>query len=146
LVLAGGLTIDTVIGGSGTLDLAAGALTGGRIVFTGIGGLLQIDGASGPSSPIGGLGRGDLIDLRAVPATAATVAFNAATGGLTVSGGGVSETVILSGVAAGATFTVAADGQGGSLVREVPGAPTGLALSPGSDSGIAGDLLTNVTV
>ncbi|HYT25102.1 MAG TPA: Ig-like domain-containing protein, partial [Actinomycetota bacterium] len=63
---------------------------------------------------------------------------------LTVSGGGVVDTLSLIGVAPGTAFALSDDGRGGTEVHEVPPAPSGLVLL--SDSGTPGDNRTNVTV
>lgn len=141
LVFGGGLTIDTTIDGGGRLDLSDGALTSGTIAFAGAGGVLQIDGTDLPDVPVVGFERGDRIDLRRLtPSGANSVVFDPFTGTLTVSGSFV-DSMHLDGVAAGAVFTLVDDGAGGTFVLETAPAPTGLALL--SDSGIAGDGITN---
>ncbi len=146
IVLSGGLTIDTTIA-AGTLALAVGADTGGTIAFAGTGGVLEIDGAA-PGVPIAGFVFGDVIDLRSLmPSAGNTVSFDPASGTLTVGGGGTVDTLILTGIAAGTGFSLAADGQGGTLIEEVAlAAPANLALAAASDSGVAGDDITNVTI
>jgi autotransporter passenger strand-loop-strand repeat protein len=146
LVAAGGLTSNTTIAGGGRLELEGGALATGNIVFSGTGGILQINGTNAPTTPISGFVRNDLLDLHDLAFnTANTASFNATTGVLTVSGAG-SEVLTLSGVASGTVFGVSNDGTGGTLVKEVPPAPAGLALAAASDSGVQGDNITNVTI
>jgi hypothetical protein len=139
IVEAGGTESGTVIGAGGTLELAAGAVENGGILFSGAGGVLQIDDTTMPTVPIGGIVRGDAIDLRTLPfSTSDTVGFDPTGGTLTVSAGVTSDSLTLSGVVlSGAVFALFADPQSGTLVREVPPPPTGLTL--GTDTGVQGD-------
>ena len=119
IVLSGGLTIDTVIAG-GLLELSPGALASGSIDFSSTGGVLQIDSNTMPTTPITGFTLGDAIDLRALPVNAGnSVSFNDATSLLTVSGGGTTNTLTLSGIPLGTRFGLADDGTGNTLVQEI---------------------------
>ncbi|HEX3860168.1 MAG TPA: Ig-like domain-containing protein [Stellaceae bacterium] len=145
-VQSGGTTIDTTVFGGGLLDVQAGAAAPGTIKFSGIGGELEIDGSVMPTAVLSGFDRGDILDLHTLPPGAATAMFDRSTGALTVSGGGVSDTLVLAGgVSPGTAFALSNDGQGGTLVVAGPPAPGNLALQASSDSGVLHDGVTNVT-
>ncbi len=150
IVQAGGTMLVPVISGGGIsggglVDLQAGGVAGGAITFSGRGGELELDSNAMPAGPLVGFDRGDLIDLRGVSPAGGTVSFDPASGFLTVSGGGVVDTLVLQGgVTPGTVFRLGDDGQGGSLVEAGPPAPGGLGLQASSDSGALGDGITNV--
>jgi autotransporter passenger strand-loop-strand repeat protein len=143
IVLSGGLTSDTTIAG-GALELEAGALASGLISFTGGSGILQLDSLASPEAAVAGLMTGDTIDFREVPfAGSDTVAFDGTV--LTVSGGGVSESVRVTGLGASSVFLLRSDGNGGSDAGLVPA--SGAVVSAGEVLHIsAGETLSGVTV
>ncbi|MHC2020046.1 beta strand repeat-containing protein [Methylobacterium sp. CM6247] len=147
--LSGGI----VIGDGTTLELAVSGAAGATsaIAFgdTGDGATLRVDA---PALPAGGLlvtglrdmQTGDRVDFAglagATQVTVGTVGGAMATDGqtatqVTASNGAQSESVLIEGLNAGATFAVASDGQGGStltMTQAMP-APTGLVETTAAD-------------
>ena len=101
---------------SGTLELGTGGFAGlfNSIVFNGLSATLQIDGHNMPPNAISGLANGDVIDLRNLTFVAGATAH---LGGntLTVTSGGVTNTLVMSNIAA-TGFIANPDGFGGTEV------------------------------
>ena len=119
-VSLGNLTIEGAgagIGGGGLLELPTAANYSGGINFSGIGGTLQIDAptAVALTNTIGGFAFGDTIDLRGL-AWSPSNAVSYKLGTLTVTGGGVTDTLTLAGLAARSSFMLRSDGHGGTTV------------------------------
>lgn len=94
-----------------TLDLATA--TAGGVAFNGAGGVLKLSVPGGFAGAITGFGAGDTIDLPGIVATGATL--SGAT--LLISDGtGVVDSIALGGSYAGASFTTAPDGTGGTRI------------------------------
>ncbi|HEV8679644.1 MAG TPA: hypothetical protein VGQ90_09740 [Stellaceae bacterium] len=140
IVASGGITITPTIAG-GILELAGGTVAGGGIVFIAGDGTLRIDNNTMPTAPISGFAAGDAIDLRALSFDSTTTAsYDSATSVLTVSGGGVTDMLTLSGIAPSAGFAVANDGVGGTLVTLMPAAAGAQwTNSAGGDWNVAGN-------
>jgi len=110
----------------GTLILSAGAQADGSISFTGSGGVFQIDDTTMPSAEISGFAPGDEIDLQAIsfddPVDHDTsISFDSATGALTVSDNGTSNTLTLSNVASGSIITISPDDDAGTAITFLQG-------------------------
>ena len=121
VVSSGGSIAGAPLIDGGTLELGGGTVTGGGIAFVGVGGRLQINNNTMPTNTISGFDQDDTIDLRGLAYNSAnTVAFDAGTGTLTVSGGGVTDTLTLVGIATGAQFGLANDGVGFTAVFQLP--------------------------
>ncbi|HLY44315.1 MAG TPA: Ig-like domain-containing protein [Stellaceae bacterium] len=170
LVQSGGVASNTVISGQlvasgsvvsggGKFELAAGGTASGTITFSGPGGTLQLDSNRNlTATPINGFAGSDAIDLQALPFSPTdTVSFTPSTtsvtasgtlsdGTLTVSGGGVSDTLTLDNVVSGTVFSLADDGAGHTLVTPASanlvnglGGPAGfgsaVTFSPNLDDG-----------
>ncbi len=116
--------IDPVtIGDGATVDVPqayAGAAT-----FAGSSGTLQLDRAMDFAGSISGFGGGDQVDLRdiAFASSSTVLAFTPTTGGggtLSVNDGTHSANLALIGNYAAASFVVASDNQGGTVIAEAP--------------------------
>ena len=134
LSLGGSVVNDGVIDidAGGRLTLANGADGAGSITFDEPGGTLQIDGTTMPLNPIGGFASGDAIDLRGLAFTLqASYSFDGST--LSVTSGGVTEVLTLTGLGAGTPFTLGADGAGGTLI-EIEDAGPNLLINGGFEA------------
>ncbi len=129
-ILASGLRFDGLLGGPGQVRLdAAGATvgqvtTGTRLVFAEAGAVLTLSAPSLMAGTLVGLAAGDAIDLAAVVTSASYRAVSPGSGVLTLSGaaGGLASLTVAGSAAAYATtrFLLLPDGQGGTLVLDVP--------------------------
>jgi hypothetical protein len=98
----------------------------GAVMFAGATGALQLDQFAGFTGSIAGFGAQDQLDLRDLvydPNTT-TASFSENAGGtagtLTVTNGGATATLLLFGDYSTASFTVAGDGHGGTLLVDPP--------------------------
>jgi T5SS/PEP-CTERM-associated repeat protein len=132
IAATGLLTLSGAVGGTGSLRIGAGATldvsttaTGDAIAFLGGTGVLVARQAGTIGAAISGYGVGDTIDLRSLtfaPGATATIAA----GVLTVASGAASETLRLSGIGDGSSFSASADAAGtgtdiGIVSAVVPG-------------------------
>src|SRR3984957_18202192 len=147
ITASGGLlTLSGPVSGTGLLQIAAGATLdinstslGEQIKFLGSTGTL-IDSQAGPvAAAILGFGTGDTIDLSSLTFQAGATATIAGEV-LTVTSGATTETLSLTGIGNGTTFTVTADASGGADIAILPPAappppvtvaPTPLTWKPG---------------
>lgn len=149
------LTLSGPIGGTGLLQIAAGATldvtstsAGETISFLGSTGTLIDHQAGAIGTAISGFVTGDTIDLSSLafaPGATATIAQ----GVLTVTSGAVSETLSLTGIGNGTSFTVTADASGGTDIAMVPPPPvttvsTTLNWSPPPAAGRFGTVSTDL--
>ncbi len=117
-----GMTSDTTITGSGTLDVAAGSVSG-TIAFAEDGRFIY-DGGLDLYATLSGFGAGNSIELENLPfASGASASF--ADGELVVTAGGSSEILLLAGNYDGASFatTAAEDGSDDATVITVSNLP-----------------------
>jgi autotransporter passenger strand-loop-strand repeat protein len=137
VVAAGGNALNTSIDG-GLMEVQSGGSTGATPVsFTASGGDLQLDFSQGFTSPIAGFasppGVTEEIDLRDITfssATRETFTQNSPTSGtLTVTDGTHTANLILLGQYSTANFSLASDGNGGTLITDPPGSATSPALA-----------------
>ncbi|MDQ2861490.1 MAG: hypothetical protein M3T55_12375, partial [Pseudomonadota bacterium] len=116
----------------GAGDILANAGDIGGAVTMGAGTTLILTQATEVAGGIAGFAAGDVIDLAGVSATSASLNGD---GRLVVANGAIAvATLRLSATPAGAIFTVASDGHGGSLVTVAAGDATGAAGSPAPSS------------
>ena len=149
-VFGGGVATGVVIGSAGLLQLDAaasatisGGQAGGEVLINGGSVDLAISGSVMPPVIISGFAVTDAIDLgNLIYASSDTV--TAVGSSLTVSGGGISDTITVIGASSDILRLSAAPGGGTRITFAPPAAPSALALSSGSDSGIAGDQRTDV--
>ena len=140
-----GIASATTIAG-GTLDLDGGSAAGG-ILFAGSGpGLLEISGTVMPGTAISGFAASDAIDLQSVAFTGSgSVSINAAADVLTVTEGGSSFALQLTGNYEGTAFTLASDLNSGTILAIDGGTVTvssgvissGIVVSAGGVSHVA---------
>ncbi len=148
----GGTATGTILSGGtgvidgGRLDLAASLASpdAGSIVFNG-GGILEIDGTVAPAATISGfLAAGEAIDLTGIGAPLTSASYSVgANDQVTFSGANSAMTLSIDGAAPGG-YLIGDDGRGGLSITVAPVPPPVLALAPASDSGVAGDDVTNV--
>jgi hypothetical protein len=127
---------QVIIGAKATLVVGGDASKTETVVFSAPTGRLDLTKSAGFAAGISGFGAGDQIDLTN-PAFAygsgETLAFkeNAAgtAGTLTISDGASKIAITLFGQYAAAGFTLASDGNGGSVVTYAPPTPKAVALA-----------------
>jgi hypothetical protein len=112
------------IGNGGTLEIGAGATVTGTIAFGGVNGEIKIDGTSLPTDPtlaigatIGGMVRGDVIDLTGIAYNTTNSAVLSGSDVLKVTENGQTYDLQLAGNFTGNTFNLAPDGSG-TLIEE----------------------------
>jgi len=119
-----------------------GAVAAGTILFDGVSASMVVGGQM-PTAVISGLAIGDTIDLSDL-LYAASNTFSVAGDSLVVSGGST-DTLTIDG-ASGDFFLLTSATDGGTAILLTAAPPSGLTLSPGSDSGlIPGDDITDDT-
>jgi fibronectin-binding autotransporter adhesin len=125
VVSSGGVEVGAQINSGGVLEVASGGSTGSGAVMFAVsgGGRLRLDDSVHFGGLVAGFGQSDLIDLRDIAFTSATMlswtqltSGATASGTLTVSGGGSVANIELLGQYAVGQFTSASDGHGGIVV------------------------------
>jgi autotransporter passenger strand-loop-strand repeat protein len=121
-VYSGGTASGATIAGSGTLDIWSGGTASGGILFSGNAATLIIGGTTMPTTIISGLAVTDSIVLSDLTyATSDTVSVSGDS--VTVTGGGVSDTLTIAG-AANDTFVLNSATGGGTSITVTDPAPT----------------------
>ena len=148
----GSATIASAVGNYGTIEVESGTLTieaaesGTGTILLDRDVSLDLAAPANFTNSISDFAIGDTIDLLGVSATAASV--NNSDQLVVTNGGAAVATLQLTGTVPSGSFFVTSDGSGGSditVASGTPPAPMGLALTAGTDSGVKGDDITNVT-
>jgi autotransporter passenger strand-loop-strand repeat protein len=121
-VASGGLAIGTMISG-GTMEVASGGSTGVSPVTFSSGGELKLDASVSFSGTISGFHPGDFFDLADIAfGSGTTLGFSEApsntSGTLTVNDGTHTANITLLGQYVAGQFTLASDGNGGTLIGD----------------------------
>ncbi len=124
VVTAGTLALEQSVVGAGTflldgaatLDFAAAVTGGATLSFLHAGGTLEVDTTGSFGATIAGFMAGDTIDARAVGFVDGTTSAGFSAGTLTLSDGTHSAAFSLTGSYTDASFSIASDGHGGTVV------------------------------
>ena len=112
----GGTGSVCISAAGGTLELLQGAVASQSVGFLGAAGLLELGTPAAFQGVIAGFTNGDQVDLLKTPETG----FSFAGGALTVQNGTtVVATLAFTGALTSASFNLAADGHGGTLITHV---------------------------
>ena len=166
IIISDGTAVSTTIGTSGSLTLLSGGTASGGIVFSGNDAILAVEANSAITAPISGFAFTDGIEISGMQFSVSN-SFAVSGNELIVTSGGISNSFVIDG-AQSDTFALVgfgltsgpspgirtdasfmpegpAPGGTGTEIILVPQAPGGLTLASGSDSGIQGDDITDVT-
>jgi autotransporter passenger strand-loop-strand repeat protein len=131
-VSSGGTAVGATLSG-GVETVSSGGVISGTLTFAGSGTLILNQASNfGAGALVAGFSNvNEIIDLKNIAfASAPTIGFveagNNQSGTLTVSAGGVSDTLTLIGSYTAGSFTSGADGTGGTTIVDPPAATSGV--------------------